>query len=285
MATKRPFSVKTINSISSDIQNLQTGFSGAFFNISSSGSTHYFNIPIAGTGATGLVSTQSQTIAGSKTFNSDTIVSSSTVSTSTSTGALVITGGVGIGGTLNVALDINARSGNNIKVFNSTNTYSSGFKFTGTGQDYIYTLPPNFPNGTGTSVLSASSTGVMTWVGLTATGNGVTTITKSLSIISPVQDDNITVFYTDRNITITKFHAVVRGNTSPSVSYKVMYGSDRSAAGTTVVVAGNTVSSTTTGDSVTSLGSSTPSANNFIWTYLTAVGGTVEEFNLTIFYQ
>jgi len=92
--------VTTVNSLTSSIQYFATGTSGSGFNISSSGSTHTFNVPIAGTGSTGLVSTLAQSFAGVKTFTNDLVVSSSTVSTSTSTGALTVTGGVGIGGSL-----------------------------------------------------------------------------------------------------------------------------------------------------------------------------------------
>jgi hypothetical protein len=92
--------ITSVNALTASIQYFATGSSGNVFNIASSGSTHTFNIPIAGTGSTGLVSTLAQSFAGIKTFTNDLIVSSSTVSTSTSTGALTITGGVGIGGSL-----------------------------------------------------------------------------------------------------------------------------------------------------------------------------------------
>ena len=92
--------ITSINGLSDVVQYFATGNSGTFFNISSSGSTHTFNIPIAGTGATGLVTTLAQSFSGVKTFTNDTVISSSTVSTSTSTGALTVTGGVGIGGSL-----------------------------------------------------------------------------------------------------------------------------------------------------------------------------------------
>jgi hypothetical protein len=90
----------TLNGLTSSIQYFSTGTSGSGFNISSSGSTHTFNIPIAGIGSTGLVSTLAQSFAGIKTFTNDVIISSSTVSTSSATGALTVTGGVGIGGSL-----------------------------------------------------------------------------------------------------------------------------------------------------------------------------------------
>ena len=90
----------TLNGLNAGLQYFATGTSGSGFNISSSGSTHTFNIPIAGIASTGLVSTLAQSFAGIKTFTNDLVVSSSTVSTSTSTGALTVTGGVGIGGSL-----------------------------------------------------------------------------------------------------------------------------------------------------------------------------------------
>ena len=89
-----------LNNLTSGQQYFATGTSGVGFNISSYGSTHTFNIPIAGIGVTGLITGIAQTIDGSKTFVSDTLLSSTTSSTSTSSGALVVSGGVGIGGSL-----------------------------------------------------------------------------------------------------------------------------------------------------------------------------------------
>ena len=83
--------ITTLNSLTATQQFFSIGSSGNFPSISSSGSTHTFNIPIAGTGATGLVSTLAQSFAGVKTFTNDLVVSSSTISTSTSTGALTVT--------------------------------------------------------------------------------------------------------------------------------------------------------------------------------------------------
>ncbi len=95
--------IVSVNGLNQYIQYFATGRSGTDFNISSSSQTHTFNIPHAGIGATGLITSQTQTIGGNKTFVNDLIVSSTTVSNSTTSGALVVTGGVGIGGSLNVA--------------------------------------------------------------------------------------------------------------------------------------------------------------------------------------
>jgi hypothetical protein len=62
--------IASLNGLTAVTQLFETGTSGAFFNISSVGSSHTFNIPIAGSGATGLVSTGAQTFAGQKTFSS-----------------------------------------------------------------------------------------------------------------------------------------------------------------------------------------------------------------------
>jgi hypothetical protein len=90
----------TLNTLTDGIQYFATGISGSGFNISSSGSTHTFNIPIAGSGSTGLITTLAQTIAGQKTFSSALYISDTTASTGTSVGALQVAGGVGISGKL-----------------------------------------------------------------------------------------------------------------------------------------------------------------------------------------
>ena len=91
----------SLNGLTSYDQYFQVGSTGTGFNISSVGSTHTLNIPIAGNGITGLVSGIAQTFSGNKTFISNVNISSSTASTTLTTGALTVTGGVGIGGTLN----------------------------------------------------------------------------------------------------------------------------------------------------------------------------------------
>ena len=95
--------ISNLNGLTATTQTFATGTSGTDFNISSSTSTHTFNIPYAGSGATGLVTTQAQTIAGAKTFSSQTIVSDTTASTTTATGALLVYGGLGVSAQVNAA--------------------------------------------------------------------------------------------------------------------------------------------------------------------------------------
>jgi len=62
------FGITQLNGLSTPSQFLYAGFDGNTFNISSTGNSHTFNIPIAGVGFTGLVSGFAQTFGGVKTF-------------------------------------------------------------------------------------------------------------------------------------------------------------------------------------------------------------------------
>ena len=71
----------SLNGITSGTHSLTTGNSGTDFNISSSGSTHTFNLPDASATARGAVTTGTQTFAGNKTF-SGTLSTTSLTATS-----------------------------------------------------------------------------------------------------------------------------------------------------------------------------------------------------------
>jgi len=63
--------ITSLNGLTDLTQTFSVGTSGTLFNISSTGSSHTFNIPIAGNGITGLINAEAQTIYGAKTFDSD----------------------------------------------------------------------------------------------------------------------------------------------------------------------------------------------------------------------
>jgi len=60
--------ITSINNLTNQSQYLTVGTAGSDFNIVSSGDTHTFNIPNAGSGTRGLITSSSQTIAGAKSF-------------------------------------------------------------------------------------------------------------------------------------------------------------------------------------------------------------------------
>lgn len=194
--------VTTVNSLTASIQYFATGTSGSGFNISSSGSTHTFNIPIAGTGSTGLVSTLAQSFSGIKTFTNDLVASSSTISTSTSTGALTVTGGVGIGGSLftgtstadsisgvvlnNGVITFGSWAGSTITAFyggTGYNSYTLGDLLVGAGSTFI-----KLPVGINSYVLGADSS--------KPSGVGWTTVTPlTVSDTAPASPKNADLWF------------------------------------------------------------------------------------------
>ena len=67
--------IGTLNGQTNGTQTFVAGTAGSNFAITSSAGVHTFNIPDAGTGSRGLITSSTQTIAGSKTFTSKTIFS------------------------------------------------------------------------------------------------------------------------------------------------------------------------------------------------------------------
>ena len=72
-ATNIGIGITQINGLSASSQFLYAGFNGNTFNISSTGNSHTFNIPIAGVAITGLVSGFAQTFGGIKIFQNGLI--------------------------------------------------------------------------------------------------------------------------------------------------------------------------------------------------------------------
>ena len=103
--------ITSLNTLSASTQTFATGTSGSNFNISSSGSTHTFNLPDASAIARGLITTGAQTIAGAKTFSS-TIDGSITGNAGTAT-ILATTrtiNGISFNGSANITITANTPS-------------------------------------------------------------------------------------------------------------------------------------------------------------------------------
>ncbi|KKL77781.1 hypothetical protein LCGC14_2031500, partial [marine sediment metagenome] len=106
---------------------------------------------------------------------------------------------------------------------------------------------------------------------------------KSITIENPTDSEDITMFFTEKAITITEIRAVVRG-TTPSLTWTIRHGTDRSAAGAEVVTSGTTTTSESTGSDVTSFNDATIIADSFVWLETTAESGTTDEAAITIVY-
>lgn len=65
--------IQTLNGLSTQSQTFAVGTAGTTFNVSSTGSTHTFNIPNASTTSSGLVTVGAQTFAGVKTFQDNSL--------------------------------------------------------------------------------------------------------------------------------------------------------------------------------------------------------------------
>jgi hypothetical protein len=100
---------------------------------------------------------------------------------------------------------------------------------------------------------------------------------RSITIAGPQAGDSFTLFRTQGESTITSVMGLVSGG---SVTYELRYAADRTAVGALATVS-DTVTATTTGDSATVQNQPMP-ASNYVWLKITAVSGTVNEFNLSV---
>lgn len=116
-----------------------------------------------------------------------------------------------------------------------------------------------------------------------AGGGAAAIASKAITIEAPTASEDLSMFFTERAITITEMRAVIRG-TTPSLTWTIRHATDRSAAGTEVVTGGTTTTSQTTGDDVTSFDDATIPADSFVWLETTARTPVVDEMSVTIVY-
>ena len=107
---------------------------------------------------------------------------------------------------------------------------------------------------------------------------------KTISVENPNNSEDLSFFFTDVAITVTKLVAVLVGSATPSVTWTIRHGTDRSAAGSEVKTGGTTTTSTTTGSTETTLDDPTIVADSHVWLETTAQSGTVNLLTVTIFY-
>jgi len=105
---------------------------------------------------------------------------------------------------------------------------------------------------------------------------------QAVVLASPGTSEDVTVFFSEHAITVAEINAVVRGTSSPDVTWTVRHAADRGGAGNEVVTGGTTTSSTSTGDSITSFNDATIPAGSWVWLETTATTGTVAELAVSI---
>jgi hypothetical protein len=162
---------------------------------------------------------------------------------------------------------------------------------TWTGEN-IFTNSVEIPNGAGGTTINTAGEVCIDTTSDTlnfhdGTAERVLTpiYSKSIDIEDPTSSEDISMFYSDEAMTISKMVCVLVGSSTPSVTWTVRHGTDRSAAGSEVVTGGTTTTSTSTGSVVTSFDDATVVADSFLWIETTAQSGTVDEMKITIFYR
>jgi len=105
-----------------------------------------------------------------------------------------------------------------------------------------------------------------------------------ISVENPTGTEDISIGFTNEAITITEIRAVLIGSATPTVTWTVRHGTDRSAAGAEAVTGGTITTSVSTGSDVTSFNDATIVANSFLWLETTNQGGTVTEIHISIIY-
>lgn len=115
--------------------------------------------------------------------------------------------------------------------------------------------------------------------------DGLAKDSKSITIESPGAAEDISMFFTNEAITITEIRAILVGADTPSVTWTIRHGTDRSATGAEAVTGGTTTTSVSSGSDVTSFNDATIVADSFVWLETTAKSGTVTTLSITIIYE
>ena len=175
--------ITSLNSLTASTQTFATGTSGTDFNISSSTSTHTFNIPDASSSNRGLITTGTQTIAGTKTFSS-TISGSIDGNSATST-KLATARDISVTGdaTWSVSFDGSANASGSLTLANSGATAGTYRSVTvdAKGRVTSGTNPTTF-SGYGISDTSANLASAIT----DETGSGSLVFATSPTLVTPI---------------------------------------------------------------------------------------------------
>ena len=147
--------ITALNGLSTDVQTFATNVSGSDFNISSSGSTHTFNLPTASATNRGALSTTDWSAFNGK---QDALISGTNIKTVNSTSLL---------GSGNIAVQPTLVSGTNIKTVNGNSLLGSG--------DVTISSNPRLLGFSGINGTNSSSTAITICHSLLIPANTLTT--------------------------------------------------------------------------------------------------------------
>ena len=110
-------------------------------------------------------------------------------------------------------------------------------------------------------------------------------LSKTIIVENPTSSEDLSYFFTDTELNVSKIRPILVGSATPSVTWTLRFGPDRSAAGTEIVIGGSTTTDTTTGSDITVLDNAVIPADSHVWLETTAKSGTVNSISLTLFYS
>jgi hypothetical protein len=102
------------------------------------------------------------------------------------------------------------------------------------------------------------------------------------TIASPTAGATRIVLRAPEALTISRVDAVLSGGTSPGVSFSLRHGADISATGTAVTTEAISVSSTTTGSTITSFQGPDLAEDHWLWLEVTAVSGAPQSLTVAV---
>ena len=105
--------------------------------------------------------------------------------------------------------------------------------------------------------------------------------TRSFILDNPSASSNRKILRTSNAVTVTRITATVRGSSSPTCTFSIVFGTDRTTA-TGTLVSSTTVTNTTTGQDLTLLLNGVIPANNHVWVQVSGVGGGLSELELDL---
>jgi hypothetical protein len=103
----------------------------------------------------------------------------------------------------------------------------------------------------------------------------------AIEVENPSNVEDITWFRNYIAATVNSIEAVLRGSSSPSVTFTVRYGADRSGTGTELLTGGRVLTNTTTGASYVPDVTTIP-AGVWVWIETTAQSGVVPEMTIAM---